>query len=709
MNYISPRADAQHVSSGVDFASLMASVAIELLGQPTERHHDGKEWRYGTRGSLCVRIDQGTYFDNEAGAGGGTLDLIRSRTSLDKPGALAWLRERKLIEAARPEPGRSKIVATYDYRDAAGGLAFQVVRFEPKDFRQRRPDGKGGWVWKMQGVRLVPFRLPETVDAISSKRTVYIAEGEKGVNALVSIGLAATCSPGGAGKWRADYNRHFAGADVVILPDNDPQAKAPDGALRRHPDGRPVLPGQDHASDVAKHLAGIAARVRVVMLPGLPPKGDVADWIAAGGTAERLGELTATATTEIREEQRGRNSAPDAEAEPPEWAQHLQRDDRSEALNNLANALTAMRSAPELSGCFAYDQMQRAAILVKPVPKGRDDLPRPVQDGDVSQVQEWLQRHDLRRVGKDTTHQAVDCRAEENAFHPVRDYLNGLKWDKTPRLYSWLHHYLGTEMSDYTSGIGTMFLVSMVARIFRPGAKVDYMLILEGAQGAGKSTAGAILGGAWFSDSLPDIGSDAVRLAQHLRGKWLIEIGELSAMGKAEAEELKSFITRQEECFTPKYGRREVREPRQCVFLGTTNRAAYLRDETGARRFWPVKVGTIDTARLARDRDQLFAEAVHQFQRGVRWWPDAAFEAEHIRPQQAARHEDDAWQHAIADWPIAAQRHVTILQVARDALHIETAKLGTADQRRIAAALERLGWRRRQGKINGVQHWEQIP
>ena len=149
MNYISPRADAQHVSSGVDFASLMASVAIELLGQPTERHHDGKEWRYGTRGSLCVRIDQGTYFDNEAGAGGGTLDLIRSRTSLDKPGALAWLRERKLIEAARPEPGRSKIVATYDYRDAAGGLAFQVVRFEPKDFRQRRPDGKGGWVWKM--------------------------------------------------------------------------------------------------------------------------------------------------------------------------------------------------------------------------------------------------------------------------------------------------------------------------------------------------------------------------------------------------------------------------------------------------------------------------------------------------------------------------------------------------------------------------------
>ena len=258
---------------------------MSYLASRPERNHDGKEWRYGTRGSLCIRIDQGTYFDNEAGTGGGTLDLIKNRGNLDKPGALDWLRHRSLIEAAGPKP-RPKIVATYDYRDTAGAMAFQVVRFDPKDFRQRRPDGNGGWVWKMQGVQLVPFRLPELIEAIKQQRTVYIAEGEKGALSLVSIGLTATCSPGGAGKWKQVYTSHFAGADVVVLPDND-------------------TPGRGHAAQVAAGLLPVARSVRVIALPDLPTKGDVFDWIAAGGTAEKLQDLAAgsavlTAATEPR-------------------------------------------------------------------------------------------------------------------------------------------------------------------------------------------------------------------------------------------------------------------------------------------------------------------------------------------------------------------------------------------------------------------------
>lgn len=143
-------------STTSDFARLMGPVALALLGEPNEKHHGGMEWRYGSRGSLCIRVDKGTFFNNETGSGGGTLGFIQGEMKVDKAGALAWMRDHKLIEATGPKP-KPRMVATYDYRDAAGALAFQVARFEPKDFRQRRPDGKGGWVWDMKGVTRVPY------------------------------------------------------------------------------------------------------------------------------------------------------------------------------------------------------------------------------------------------------------------------------------------------------------------------------------------------------------------------------------------------------------------------------------------------------------------------------------------------------------------------------------------------------------------------
>lgn len=374
--------------------------------------------------------------------------------------------------------------------------------------------------------------------------------------------------------------------------------------------------------------------------------------------------------------------------------------DRSLAANpsNLERAMDILRSSPVLAEAFSYDELQKAEFLERPLPlRGTDelesdeDLPREVRDIDVSKVQEYLQRHGLPRVSKDTTHQAVDLRASERPFHPVRDWLGGLKWDGQKRIDCWASTYLGSESSPYSDGIGAMFLIAMVARVLAPGSKADYMLVLEGPQGGGKSTACAILAGRWFSDSLPDvmIGKD---VSQHLRGKWLIEVAEMSSMSKAEDAALKAFISRPTERYRPTYGRKEVIEPRQCVFVGTTNKSTYLRDDSGGRRFWPLRVGTIDLDKLSFDRDQLFAEAVHRYRAGSSWWPDKSFEAKHIRPEQEDRYEADPWEDAILSY-VASRRRVQVTEIAQNALSMNTARIGTADQRRIGGVLGRAGWR----------------
>jgi len=365
--------------------------------------------------------------------------------------------------------------------------------------------------------------------------------------------------------------------------------------------------------------------------------------------------------------------------------------------------MIALRNDPAVKDAFAYDEMLCAAMLMHPITDEESKLKRPVTDIDVSSLQEWLQLAGLPNVGKETAHQAVDLRARECAFHPVRDYLAGLRWDGTPRMKGWLATYLGAERSPYTDRIGRMFLISMVARILEPGCKADHMLVLEGLQGTLKSTACGVLGGAYFSDSLPDVtvGKD---VSQHLRGKWLIEVSEMHAMGRAEATLLKSFITRTTERYRPSYGRKEVIEPRQCVFIGTTNREAYLRDETGGRRFWPVKTGSIDIEALARDRDQLFAEACKAYYDRERWWPDKEFEGEHVAPEQEARFEVDAWEESISTY-LETESKVTIGQVARAALNIDVPKLGRAEQNRISAALQRLGWKRAKKDWQGKRWW----
>ena len=212
----------------------------------------------------------------------------------------------RLNENADRFPWGRSIIATYDYRDETGDLLFQVVRFVPKDFRQRRPDGKGGWIWSLGETRRVLYRLPEIMEAVASERTIFLAEGEKAVDALVKLGVQATCSSGGAGKWLKEHSQHLAGAHVVILPDNDE-------------------PGEQHYQVVMGSITGIARSVRVLRLPGLPDKGDPYNWIQAGGTAEQIWRLLENkADREVASADAGgagliSRCASEVEPQPIEW------------------------------------------------------------------------------------------------------------------------------------------------------------------------------------------------------------------------------------------------------------------------------------------------------------------------------------------------------------------------------------------------------
>lgn len=368
---------------------------------------------------------------------------------------------------------------------------------------------------------------------------------------------------------------------------------------------------------------------------------------------------------------------------------------------NLLNYLKA--PAKGLAQVFGFNEFTARVEFARPAPWHKGIMPRhrTVNDNDLKLLKGYLAVECKFEMPVGSIEEAVCIVANENKFHPIREYLNSLTWDKTPRLDKWLHDYCGAADDDYTRAVSRKVLVAAVMRVFKPGCQFDHALVLEGDQGIGKSSVCRILGGEFSGDFAIDPHSkDTIQLMQ---GKWIIELAELEVARRSDSDALKAFISRQVDTARLAYGRLASEFPRQSILVATKNPGAdgtYLKDDTGNRRWWPValkpKSGMIDFRGLKDARNQLFAEAMHYAQKGERLDMDTNELKSAAKAIVKERHADHAWTERIGTWldALPADREfLTAREIFIDAMGGVDKQLDARAYSAIAGVMKTLGWK----------------
>lgn len=335
---------------------------------------------------------------------------------------------------------------------------------------------------------------------------------------------------------------------------------------------------------------------------------------------------------------------------------------------------------------------------------------RPITDSDETGIALLVASLYGLHAGTERVREIAHYIARQHSYHPVREYLEALRWDGERRLALLLSRYAGAEDTELHRALGERWALSCVARIFEPGCKVDTVLVLVGGQGVGKSSLFSALvpEAGWFSDTTMDIRhKDAY---QQMQGIWIYEMAEIAALRARDAETVKAFMSARRDKYRPPYARNTVTSERQCVFVGTTNEAEFLDDPTGARRFWPVRVGRIDLTAVIMDRDQLWAEAVERYREpGARWWLDDEHGA-----QLGAVHEQyqrgDPWAEAV-EGHLARNKltGVTVAELLTEALKLDMSQQTKSAQMRMAGILTGLGWSKHRARDGGARAWIWTP
>lgn len=375
----------------------------------------------------------------------------------------------------------------------------------------------------------------------------------------------------------------------------------------------------------------------------------------------------------------------------------------------LANAITMLKTTPCWEGVLAYNELTLMPEKLRPAPWEDRPGKTPWSDHDDTKLAEWFQHQKLFIRSSREAGEAANAVARENSYHPVRRYLDALQWDGKRRLNTWLSRYLGVKDSRYVRAAGRCWMISCVARVYRPGCKVDYILTLESGQGWMKSTALHTLAGGdeFFLDDFTRIDDKDALLKMH--SSWIIEMAELTGT-RRDVNKVKSFVTSKDDVFRAPYDRRPQHHPRMCVFAATTNDDVWMTDETGGRRFWPVECGKIEIEKLAKDRNQLWAEAVERYGKGEKWW----FQTDALNvlaiEEQRNRYQKGQWDALIEKYlDDLVVKRVTIDEIRSAVIGAQVSQWRQADMNSAARCLVHNGWKRRQIRIGDLRKWVYEP
>lgn len=382
------------------------------------------------------------------------------------------------------------------------------------------------------------------------------------------------------------------------------------------------------------------------------------------------------------------------------WRGDLDQNDNGQTYPTSANAMLILANDEPLAAMLGYDAFTSQHLIMRAPPSPQAGMlpmpgpyPRPWGSEDVTLTLGYMQRVWSRKFNVQCVEAAMLAEARHRPFHPVCDWLEGLRNAGKHRLDTWLCKAFGCPDDDYHRAIGAKFLIAAVRRVRHPGTKFDTMPVLEGAQGIGKSTACKVLFGEhWFTDSIPeDLASRDAALA--LLGVWLLEFGEIEHLIRSELETIKAFLSRSTDRYRPPYAKSYVERPRQGVLIGTTNAEDYLRDSSGNRRIWPIKCRFADVDWIAANRDQLWAEAAARENAGESIWLDDTDARAAAGRAQAHRMSEDVWTERIQQ-RLSGALEVRIPDILDETLLIPRERQGKSQEMRVANILTIQGWER---------------